>query len=209
MKEFTGKKNILWDFDGVLIDSHSVREEGFIRVLGAFPEAQVQQLLDYHRQNGGLSRYIKFRYFFEKLRKETVAEEKVQEMATQFSKIMRQKLIDREVLIEDSYRFVRENFELFNMHIISGSDQEELRFLCEELGVSEYFKSIEGSPTPKKELLRNLMIKFKYDPYETILIGDSINDYEAAAENHVEFYGYNNSSLVGRGAGYIDSFQEL
>lgn len=206
MKDFTGKKNILWDFDGVLISSQSVREEGFIKVLAGYPEREIRELLDYHRENGGLSRYVKFRYFFENIRQEAISEKKVLEMASHFSEIMRQKLVDQEVIIEDSHRFVRENCRSYVMHIISGSDQEELRFLCEKLQLTKYFRTIEGSPTPKIQLVTNLMNKFNYRPSETILIGDSINDYEAAARNNVEFYGYNNPSLKEKRANYITSF---
>lgn len=206
MKDFTGKKNILWDFDGVLINSQSVREEGFIRVLSDYPEKEIRQLLEYHRENGGLSRYVKFRYFFENIRQEAISEKKVLEMASQFSEIMRKKLVDQEVIIEDSHRFVRENYRSYVMHIISGSDQEELRFLCAKLELTKYFRTIEGSPTPKIQLVANLMNNFNHRPSETVLIGDSINDYEAAAKNDVEFYGYNNPSLREKGTNYLTSF---
>ena len=61
--------------------------------------------------------------------------------------------------------------------------------------MTQYFKTIEGSPTCKNDLVKNILEKYKYDPKETILIGDSINDYEAANINGMKFYGYNNEKL--------------
>ena len=61
-------KIIFWDFDGVILNSNKVRDSGFEIVLKDFPKNQVELLLNYHRQNGGLSRYVKFRYFFEVIR---------------------------------------------------------------------------------------------------------------------------------------------
>lgn len=55
---------IFWDFDGVIMDSMKVRDEGFKIVLKDYPSDQVEKLMEFHRNNGGLSRYVKFRYFF-------------------------------------------------------------------------------------------------------------------------------------------------
>lgn len=45
---FKNKKNILWDFDGVLMDSMPVRNKGFELVLKEFPNKQVQDLMQFH-----------------------------------------------------------------------------------------------------------------------------------------------------------------
>jgi hypothetical protein len=39
-------------------------------------------------------------------------------------------LIKPENLILDSLNYIKNNYEKYNFHIVSGSDQEELRFLC-------------------------------------------------------------------------------
>ena len=59
---------IFWDFDGVILNSNKVRDKGFETVLSGFPKEEVDKLLKFHRQNGGLSRYVKFRYFFEEIK---------------------------------------------------------------------------------------------------------------------------------------------
>lgn len=200
------KKVIFWDFDGVIMDSMSVRNKGFELVLKEFPKEQVELLMQFHLKNGGLSRYVKFRYFFEEIRREKVSEEEVKEWAQKFSQIMRKKLLQSALLIGDSLNFIKENYKKFNMHIVSGSDGIELRYLCENLDISSYFISIQGSPVPKKELVHSLLIKHGYKADDTILIGDSINDYEAAEENNVAFCGYNNEQLKKLKTYYIKSF---
>ncbi|SPZ88463.1 Uncharacterised protein [Sphingobacterium multivorum] len=95
-------KVILWDFDGVIMDSMPTRSLGFVKTLADFPKEQVDQLLEFHNSNGGLSRYVKFRYFFEEIRKEAVSESKVMELAHKFSEIMLSLLIDEKLLIQDS-----------------------------------------------------------------------------------------------------------
>lgn len=186
---------ILWDFDGVLLDSNSVRVHGFKTVLKDFPENQVAELLKFHNRNGGLSRYVKFRYFFESIRSEEITNREIQDYADIYSKIMRGLLCDENRLIPETLDYVRNHYNDLRMHIVSGSDQKELRELCVKLGINGYFKSIHGSPTPKETLVRNIIAKYNYDAATCVLIGDSINDYEAAMDNNLRFICYNNSEI--------------
>jgi len=203
-------KNILWDFDGVILDSMKVRDWGFEEIFKKFSDEEVEKLLKYHRKNGGLSRYVKIRYFFEEIKKEIIDESTVLKYASNFSKLMKEKLVEEENLIKDSVRFIKNNYKAYNFHIVSGSDQEELRFLNSELGIDKYFISIHGSPTPKKQLVSDLMLSSDYKKEETCLIGDSINDYDAAINNGIKFYGYNNEDLISDKIlikSYIKSFE--
>lgn len=202
-------KYILWDFDGVIIDSDKARVSGFIKVLENYPKEQVAQLLEFHAKNGGLSRYVKFRYFFEQIRSDSISDEQVNELADAFSKIMRITLTSPNLLIEDSCAFIRNYYQKVPMHIVSGSDGNELSFLNEQLGLKQYFKSIQGSPVPKIKLVENLILSGEIEVSSTCLIGDAKNDFDAASINGIDFFGYNNESLIGIGKGYITAFDKL
>jgi len=184
-------KIIFWDFDGVILNSNKVRDSGFEIVLKDFPKNQVELLLNYHRQNGGLSRYVKFRYFFEVIREEKVSKEKIRTYAQLFSDIMLNQLKNKDLLIKDSLKFIKENKEKYTMHIVSGSDSDELNLLCQALDIDGFFKTIKGSPTPKNDLVKNILNEYTYNPKQCILIGDSVNDYDAAIKNNIKFLGYN------------------
>lgn len=186
---------IFWDFDGVLMDSNSVRDLGFERVLAEFPKDQVDRLLAFHQANGGLSRYVKFRYFFEEIRKESISDNDILIWAERFSLIMKELLVNPELLIEETLNFVKENQGKYIMHITSGSDQNELRFLCKSMGIDDLFTSIHGSPKPKKEWVKELIEMHGYNLSECVLIGDSFNDFEAASISNIHFMAYNNAKL--------------
>jgi len=201
------KKTILWDFDGVILDSMEVRDFGFREIFKNSKKKHVSQLIDYHRINGGLSRYVKIRYFFEDIMHESIEADEVMKYAINFSEIMRKELTNPKNLISESVSFIRNNFDKYCFHIVSGSDQEELRFLCKELSIANYFISIHGSPTPKTRLVKELLEKYDYKLAKTCLIGDSINDFEAASLNNISFYGYNNESLIKLKSNHISSFK--
>lgn len=197
---------IFFDFDGVILDSMTIRDYGFREILDEHPKDLVDSLIEYHHYNAGLSRFVKIRYFYEELLGRSISSEKVDDLAQEFSKIMRSKLIKREYLIEEAVNFIKNNHKKYKMHIVSGSEQDELRFLCEILGIADYFITINGSPTPKNQLVADIITGNEYDPKAGVLIGDSINDYEAANINGLRFYGYNNDSLRDLSTIYLDEF---
>ena len=201
-------KTIFWDFDGVILDSMPIRDYGFAKIFEDFDKELVDRLLEYHTLNGGLSRYVKIRYFYNTLLNVEISDEKVQEYADKFSTIMRNELTNKKYLIDETVEFIKLNYQNYNFHIVSGSDEKELNYLCKELDLTQYFKTIEGSPTAKNDLVKNILQKYSYNPKECILIGDSINDFDAANINCMKFYGYNNKLLKDKDA-YIESFNSF
>ena len=199
---------ILWDFDGVIIDSNSVREFGFREVLKDFDTEQVEKLIDFHNANGGWSRYVKFRYFYEEILKRPITDSKVQELANRFSSIMIESLPNPKLLIEETVRFIQVMYSQGKkMHIVSGSDGKELRSLCEQLELSKYFLSINGSPTAKPDLVRSIIDDTNISSSQYCLIGDAVNDYDAANQNEIQFFGYNNEELKLYGV-YLEKFTD-
>ena len=51
------------------------------------------------------------------------------------------------------------------------------------------------------------MAEFVYTAEETIFIGDSINDHDAARESDLDFFGYNNPGLKPVSDFYIETFK--
>jgi phosphoglycolate phosphatase-like HAD superfamily hydrolase len=187
---------LFWDFDGVLIDSNGVRDEGFLRVLAGYPEGQLEQFMDFHRENGGLSRFVKFRYFFEELRKEPVSEAQIYELHLAFTAIMRELLADPARLIEPTVEYLRTHGARQPMHVVSGSEEGELRDLCQRLGLTPYFRSIHGSPAGKAEIIGGLLEAHGYPPEQCIMIGDAINDVHGAVATGIGFQAYNAPHLA-------------
>ena len=204
-----GYKTIFWDYDGVIMDSMPVRTEGFRLLFSNYSASQVGKLIDYHLENGGLSRYVKIRYFFEKVLHQSISEDEVFEWAGKYSVLMLKQLKNPDKLIMQTIIFIEANHKDYNFHIVSGSDGKELNEICKAISINQYFDSISGSPTPKKKLVKDIIAANKYSSNECILIGDSKNDFEAAEANKIHFAGYNNESLQNLGNIYINSFKEF
>ncbi len=201
-------KTILFDFDGVILDSMKIKGDGFLELVKEYPQDKLQILEAYHYANGGISRFDKIRYFFHTILQTPITEEKVNQLATKFGEIIEKKLFDTTNLIPETMSWIEKNYKIYDCHIVSGAEHNELKSLCTQFNIDHYFKSINGSPTKKSVLIFNLLKTNHYQPQETILIGDSSNDYDAAQVNGIHFYGYNNPELISYG-NYITSFKNF
>ena len=188
-------KNLIFDFDGVLVESNEIRFEGFRQLFSEYPKNQVDDLINYVKANGGVSRYEKIRYFFEIIRDETIDDIGVIDWAERFSQIVKQKVIEAKP-VKGSLEFLKQCQSEFDLAIVSGSDQEELRDICRYRFLDMFFLEILGSPTLKKDNIEILMSKFGWIKEESIYIGDSLNDLEAAIVNKIDF--------MGRSSGLVD-----
>lgn len=201
-------KTIFWDFDGVIIDSMKIKGDGFIELFENYNLEQVRLLEKYHYANGGISRFDKIKYFYNQILKKDVSEEKIINLSNKFASIIKEKIFNKDILIRESLIFIEKNFIDYNFHIVSGADHNELNSLCKYFKIEQYFKSINGSPTKKHVLLKNVINEFKYIPEEIVFIGDAMTDYYAAKKNKIKFYGYNNEELKKFG-NYIEKFESI
>ena len=59
-------KSIIFDCDGVLLDSNTIKSEAFYQSVLPFGQKYADEFIQYHKNNGGISRYKKFEYFLNK-----------------------------------------------------------------------------------------------------------------------------------------------
>ncbi len=201
-------KTILWDFDGVIFDGMGIKAEGFAELFGDYPEEMIDEFVRYHYTHGGVSRFEKIRYFHAHIAGEDIDERQIEAEAERFASLISEKLYDESRLIVDALGFIESFHDRYPMHIVSGAEKSELLRICEHFSLRRYFVSIEGSPTPKSELIGDILSDYGYSAAKTLMIGDSITDRDAASRNGVRFCGYNNPALM-KGGCYIESFGDM
>ncbi len=180
--------SIIFDFDGVLVESNHIRTEGFRKLLKArhFSDKQVEQLVLFHETNGGLSRYYKLKYFHEKILNKDIDEINLVNLCNEFSNIVK-KDVAKACWVKGAKEFVIDNYQEYKLFVVSGSDQDELREICKIRKINKYFKEILGSPVDKRANINYLLAKYDLSPEYTLFVGDSINDFEAAQSVDVNF----------------------
>ena len=177
----------VFDCDGVILDSNEVKSDGFRVALDGYPADKVEALLDFHRQHGGVSRYVKFEYFFRDLLGRDDIDGLVEESVKRF-----EQLIGAGLMTCPEIPGARIMLDWFNgigtpCVMISGAAQVELRDVLERRGLASYFEGIYGSPPTKMEQLENLYEERELPISNAVFFGDSSTDLEAAMAFGIDF----------------------
>ncbi len=178
-------KTLIFDCDGVVLNSNMVKTQAFFRAAAPYGNKAAQALVDYHIANGGVSRYKKFEYFLQNLVTPDSLGPTLQDLLTRFAAEVHQGLLTCEVA--NSLQTLRENTPGIRWLIVSGGDQNELRDIFSERGISSFFDGgIYGSPDTKEVILhRELERSNILTP--AILFGDSRYDHIAAKSIAIDF----------------------
>ena len=68
-KNFYKYRSLVFDCDGVLLDSNKVKSDAFYELALFAGKEKANELLTYHLKNGGVSRYEKIKYFYSEILK--------------------------------------------------------------------------------------------------------------------------------------------
>ena len=77
-------KAIIFDFDGVICESVEVKTEAFRKLFEQYPD-QIDEILKVHVQNGGISRFVKFKWVYEDILKRPLSEKESEALGQKFS----------------------------------------------------------------------------------------------------------------------------
>ena len=146
-------KTIILDFDGVILDSNHIKEQAFSDMYQNYGSKIVNQVIQFHKENLGVSRYNKFRYFNKNFLKIESNDNELELLSKKFSKIVFQRLIQVN-FIKGSYKFISNNYKKYDLHISSATPETELLQICKKRKIQIYFKSINGYPLSKKKTYR-------------------------------------------------------
>ena len=85
-------KAVIFDFDGVILESADIKTEAF-KELFSQHASKLKEIVDYHLLNGGISRYVKFRYIYEHILGIDLSKQKEAKLGERFSQIALEKVI--------------------------------------------------------------------------------------------------------------------
>lgn len=178
-------KAIIFDFDGVLLESAEIKTIAFRRLFSRWPD-KVDEIIDYHIRNMGISRYVKFKYFYENILGQKYLEEVGLKMGEEFSQLVLEEIANTG-LVPGAKEFLNNNSGKYLFFIASGTPQEELDDVVASKGLTKYFKGIFGSPSTKSTIVNNIFAEYSLLPKEAVFVGDAESDMKAAKETGVAF----------------------
>ena len=150
---------VFFDFDGVLVDSTETKTNAYKDLFDQSHPAIVSDIIDHHRQHGGISRVEKIKYAFRHLIDEPYSEELVDEYARRYSELVFESVV-RARWVPGAESFVHTYHQTLPLFIISGTPEEELREVVERRNMSPYFRELLGSPIKQPVHIRSLLKRY-------------------------------------------------
>jgi len=179
---------IIFDCDGVVLHSNRVKTNAFYQTALPYGERAAKAMVDYHVNNGGVSRYRKFAHFLDEivpLHAPNSEGPGLEGLLERYAEEVQQGLLECEVArgLEDLRK------QTFNARwlIVSGGDQAELRQVFAKRGLADFFDGgVFGSPDNKDEILARELSNGSIR-YPALFLGDSRYDYQAAHAAKLDF----------------------
>lgn len=202
---------IIFDFDGVLAESVSVKGDAFCELYKSEEQDIQSAVLKYHQENGGVSRYDKIRYYEIELCKRSANDAQVHEIAQKFSEIVEQRVI-KSAWVRGAKNFLEQYYKKIPLYIASATPEEELKRIVTSRDMGHYFKGIFGTPTKKHEHINAIIKQENVSASTVVMIGDAITDHEAAQKNQTNFIGRrlgNEGLIFPKGTKMINDLSEL
>lgn len=177
--------SIFWDFDGVIKDSVSIKNNAFERLFSDFDDEIVAQIKKHHLENIGLSRFEKIPLYLA-LAGQDSSHDKVKEYCEKFSNFVKLSVVNSD-WVPGVLDYLGCNFKKKNFFIVTGTPKNEIEEILGLLGIDHYFLEVYGSPHSKVKAISNAMQKFKIKQDNAIMIGDSLIDFKAAKKSNIFF----------------------
>jgi HAD superfamily hydrolase (TIGR01549 family) len=180
-------ETIILDFDGVILESVSVKTEAF-RNLFSFAPEHIDEIIQYHKDNGGMSRYDKFRHIYKCILRRDLNQQKFKELSEKFADLVFQEVI-KTPFVPGANDFLERYYATIDLYVVSATPEEELIRIIQARKTSHYFINVYGAPRKKADCIREI-IKLKGSCRNNVIfVGDAKNDFEAAQEVGVRFIG--------------------
>jgi beta-phosphoglucomutase-like phosphatase (HAD superfamily) len=180
-------KILIFDFDGVIVESNNIKDQAFEIIFKRYPK-HYNQLIKFHRDNVSVSRYEKFDYLLKVTSNENDVNLK-SSLLEDFS-LITLNLIKTVPFVEGVVDFLQSIHNKIPVYLASVTPIADLESILLNLKINAYFKKVYGCPPwVKSDAIAEIIRTENVLPVEVLLIGDSYGDQRAAKINNINFIG--------------------
>jgi len=179
---------IIFDFDGVILDSVDIKTKAFARLFEDHGPGVVRQVVAHHLANGGVSRFRKFAHIYEHILQCPMPDGESERLGEKFSELVFDEIV-KAAFIPGASEFLRDYHTRFQCFVASGTPEDELRSIVELRSLSAYFTGVFGTPSTKEEIALRIVAAHSFMRDEVVFIGDAMTDYKAALATGLDFIG--------------------
>ena len=142
-------KTIIFDFDGVIVESVDIKTNAFAKLFEHEGEEIVKRIVNYHLDNTGVSRYEKFKYIYKEILNRPLNDDEFQMLCNKFANLVVDGVV-KAPYVKGAKEFLESYAEKYNYFVISATPQDEIEEIIKEQNVTHFFKAVYGAPIKKK-----------------------------------------------------------
>jgi phosphoglycolate phosphatase-like HAD superfamily hydrolase len=185
LKRIDSLRAIVFDFDGVILESANIKTEAFLELYAGHPD-KLAAIRDYHIANAGISRYVKFEHIQRNILGLPYTEEVRKQVGAAFERLTRERIF-RCAQVPGAETLLQGLRGRVQRIVGSGTPQAELELIVATRKMGDWFEELWGTPRVKADILRDVMTRHGLSPQEVLMVGDGLSDYQAAVEAGTRF----------------------
>lgn len=179
---------VLFDFDGVLVESARIKTDAFRVIYAGQPPDVLARIVAYHKANAGISRVVKIRHVEREFLGRPGDDGTVAALSARYSDAVVGKVVAAPPVAGADDFLARFKGRL-RMFVISGTPEAELVSIVAARGLGDTFTAVRGSPALKPDIGRDLAARYGLDMARTVFVGDATTDFDAAHDLGCAFVG--------------------
>jgi phosphoglycolate phosphatase-like HAD superfamily hydrolase len=206
--EFPETTGVFLDFDGVILDTVSIKTRAFEKLFKDYDVQIIQQVMQYHLLHGGISRVEKIRHAHEHFIGVPLAEVELAGWSRNFSSLVVEEVVAAE-WIAGAREFLEEMQGGVPLFVVSGTPEPELREVIARRGMTHYFTEICGSPVKKPAHVERIIAQYQLLVENSFFVGDALTDHDAARLTGTRFIGIRGEVELPSGTLVLDDCRDL
>ncbi len=176
---------VVFDFDGVILESAEIKTEAFLELFSGHPEHR-DAILRHHYEHLGVSRFEKFAWIYRHLLGRELDEAEARRLGEAYSALVLERVLACPP-VPGAFELLADLRGRLRAFVASGTPQAELERIVELRGLAALFDEVRGAPETKEAIVRDLLRRYRLAPAAVLMVGDGLSDYRAAAATGVRF----------------------
>ena len=178
---------IIFDFDGVILESAELKTAAFARLFSDRPE-HLPAIIALHRRLGGISRFRKFELIYRDILCAPLAPDERCRLGLRFESLVATAIATCPE-VAGARAFLAAQHDRRPLFVVSGTPETELRAIVHSRGLAGHFAEVHGSPREKPAIVDDVLTRHRLAPASVVFIGDAWSDYQAARQTGLSFIG--------------------
>ncbi len=125
-------KAIIFDFDGVILDSVDIKTKAFERLFEPFGRQIQDKVVKYHLDNGGISRFDKINFFYREYLNRPITNKELDEKCLEFSSLVLDGVLNAN-WIHGAKEFIIRYNKFYEFFVASATPEPELKKIIQFL----------------------------------------------------------------------------